>query len=147
MNSGEKIKMARVNAGYTQKKLAELSGVAEITIRQYETGKREPRISQLQKIALALDKPVEYLISTEPTSVFDVSKISAAVSKAMTAQQEKELEKENMLILSYRKLNSLGKEEANKRISELTEIKKYTETNKKKLTAIFKPSNATKDSN
>ena len=37
-------------------------GVAEITIRQYETNKREPKITQLKKIASVLNVPVSALI-------------------------------------------------------------------------------------
>ena len=55
MSIGENIKNIRMQKGLTQKQLAEKSGVAEITIRQYESDKREPKITQLQKIIIALD--------------------------------------------------------------------------------------------
>lgn len=55
MNLGECIRNARKKAGYTQKTLAQKSGLAEITIRQYETNKREPRLEQIEKIAAALE--------------------------------------------------------------------------------------------
>lgn len=54
MTIGEKIRQQRKNAGLTQKKLGELSDTSETTIKQYELGKRQPRIEQLQKIADAL---------------------------------------------------------------------------------------------
>ena len=54
MNIGNKIKDARKLAGLTQKELAKKCEVAEITIRQYETDKRQPRYEQLLKIADAL---------------------------------------------------------------------------------------------
>lgn len=66
MNTGEKIKAERIRAGYTQKKLADLSGVAEITIRQYESGKREPRNEQLIKIAQTLNVNFYDLIGYTP---------------------------------------------------------------------------------
>ena len=44
MSIGENIKNIRMQKGLTQKQLAEKSGVAEITIRQYESDKREPKI-------------------------------------------------------------------------------------------------------
>lgn len=66
MNTGEKIKAERIKAGYTQKKLADLSGVAEITIRQYESGKREPRNEQLIKIAQTLNVNFYDLIGYAP---------------------------------------------------------------------------------
>ena len=41
---GENIKQARKKRGYTQKELAELCEFATITLRQYESGKRNPKI-------------------------------------------------------------------------------------------------------
>lgn len=54
MNIGERIRTIRKAKGFTQKDLAVLSGTSEITVRQYETGKRQPRIEQLSLIADAL---------------------------------------------------------------------------------------------
>lgn len=54
MTIGDKIRNYRKLAGLTQKKLGELSGTSETTIKQYEGGKRQPRIEQLSKIADAL---------------------------------------------------------------------------------------------
>lgn len=54
MTINERIKAARKAAGMTQAQLAEKIGSATITIQQYEAGKRQPRIEQLQKIASAL---------------------------------------------------------------------------------------------
>jgi len=54
MNIGDKIRNYRKISGVTQKELGELSGTSERTIQQYEGGKRQPRIEQLQKIANAL---------------------------------------------------------------------------------------------
>lgn len=59
---GNKIKQFRKDKGLTQKELATKLGVAEITIRKYESGDREPKLDQLQKIASALDVAVEELI-------------------------------------------------------------------------------------
>ena len=62
MDIGQRIKAARKAIGLTQDQLAQKSGVATITIRQYETGKRQPRLEQLQKIADALDVSISYLL-------------------------------------------------------------------------------------
>ena len=64
MDTGAIIRSARINAGLTQEQLAKKSGVATITIRQYELGKRKPRIDQLQKIANALNVPIMELLGT-----------------------------------------------------------------------------------
>lgn len=55
MTVGERIKRARKLKGLTQKQLGELSETSEITVRQYELGKRQPRLEQLRRIASALD--------------------------------------------------------------------------------------------
>lgn len=62
MTIGECIKEQRRNYGLTQKQLAEKMGVAEITIRQYELGKRIPSLDALQKIADAIEMSVHDLI-------------------------------------------------------------------------------------
>lgn len=54
MTIGERIKQVRTEKGLTQKQLGELSKTSEGTVRQYEIGKRQPRIEQLQAIATAL---------------------------------------------------------------------------------------------
>ena len=54
MSVGDKIKAARKAAGLTQAQLADKSGVATISIHQYEAGKRHPQLKQLLSIAAAL---------------------------------------------------------------------------------------------
>ena len=63
---GKNIKEARKKAGLTQKELADASGVAKITIQQYEAGKRQPRLEQLMKIAEAMKIKVDVLIGVKP---------------------------------------------------------------------------------
>lgn len=62
MSIADNIRNARKDAGLTQKELAKRCTFAEITIRQYETGKREPRSDRLVKIADALGVTVNHLI-------------------------------------------------------------------------------------
>ena len=62
MDYGGNIKAARKAAGLTQAALAEKCGLATVTVRQYESGKREPRLEQLQRIAAALNVSVGYLL-------------------------------------------------------------------------------------
>ena len=51
---GEKIRELRKNSNLTQKDLAKLSGIAEITIRKYENNERNPKKEQIEKIAKVL---------------------------------------------------------------------------------------------
>lgn len=54
MELGQRIKIVRKNCGITQKNLSELSGIAEPTIRSYESGRLNPKRETIQKISKAL---------------------------------------------------------------------------------------------
>ena len=54
MTIGQSIQQARKKAGLTQKQLAEKSGIATITLQQYERGVREPKLDTIAKIARAM---------------------------------------------------------------------------------------------
>lgn len=61
--TGDMIKKHRTEQGLTQKKLGELCGIADSNIRKYESGRQNPKIETLQKIADALDIKISELIS------------------------------------------------------------------------------------
>ncbi|MFI3249531.1 MAG: helix-turn-helix transcriptional regulator [Eubacteriales bacterium] len=65
MRAGEKILYHRRRVGLTQKKLAELSGVSEISIRKYELGSRNPKPEQLKKLAKAMGLGENELLEIE----------------------------------------------------------------------------------
>lgn len=54
MTVGKNIKTIRKKKGITQKKLSEMTGIAEITIRKYEADAFVPKKSQIEKIASVL---------------------------------------------------------------------------------------------
>ena len=58
----------RKNAGYTQKELAEMIGVAERTVRNWENAETEIRLTPRQTMALcqALGVSLKELISLTP---------------------------------------------------------------------------------
>lgn len=62
MTIGNRIQESRKKKGMTQKELADKIGCAEITIRQYESGKRQPRLNQISQIADALNVSEYFLI-------------------------------------------------------------------------------------
>lgn len=64
---GQKIKAARMRAGFTQDKLGHEIGCKSggITIRQWESGKRTPTIEGLKKVSDALDITIDYLLPHE----------------------------------------------------------------------------------
>lgn len=65
MEISDKLKILRKSNGLTQKKLADISGVSENAIKQYESNKRIPRIEQLKLLADALGQSPNYFLSDE----------------------------------------------------------------------------------
>lgn len=69
-----RIREARERAGYSQKELAEIIGVAQNTFHGYESGKHDPKTELLSKIATACNVTVDFLLGrdTEHPSVIQV---------------------------------------------------------------------------
>jgi len=70
MTIGEKIRAVRMGREFTQKKLSEVCGVAEISIRNYENNKRQPTIEQLQKIADGLSVRMADLLEEKSNAAY-----------------------------------------------------------------------------
>lgn len=150
MSIADNIKFLRKQNNLTQKQLAEKSGLAVITIQQYEAGKYEPKKDSLYKLQKAfdcniyeiLDKPFE----TPDTSMDDFEEIEGLdnilIQKNLPPETKEKIKQqflkkptntsnqplnlfENKLLDNYRLLNEKGREEANKRVEELTEIPRY----------------------
>lgn len=62
MTTGQRIKAARKKVGVTQEDLGKKLGVSPSFVAQYETGKRNPKLETLQRIANALDVSIYELI-------------------------------------------------------------------------------------
>lgn len=58
---GKNVARLRNRKGYTQEKLAEVSGLDRMTLAFIEGGRRWPRISTLQAISKSLQVPIEEL--------------------------------------------------------------------------------------
>ena len=78
MTIGVKIKKLRKYAGLTQRSLDELSGTSETTIKQYELGKRQPRIEQIKKIAKVFDFPLDLLLDDN----FELENVALEMKRA-----------------------------------------------------------------
>lgn len=121
MSTAEKIKNSRLKRGLTQKQLSEMAHITQQSISQYESGARLPKIDSLERIASALNVPVEFLRDEKdyiPT---------------VTASQINNLAKliygdQLPLIEAYDLLNREGKKVAVARVRELTEIPRYRNT-------------------
>ena len=56
------LRILRKNKGLSMKELGEIIGVAESTVSQYETGKREPDFETLLKLGEYFNVSVDYLL-------------------------------------------------------------------------------------
>lgn len=67
----ENLKEARLKSGLSQKDLSENIGVAKSTHSLYESGKREPNVDTIKKIASALNVSADMLLGleAEPTTL------------------------------------------------------------------------------
>lgn len=65
MTTGEIIRKKRLEAGLTQKQLGERAGIAEPTIRKYESNRLNPKPATLRKLADALGVQWYSLMSDE----------------------------------------------------------------------------------
>lgn len=149
MNLGERIRQARKEAGLTQKQLAEKIGVAAITIRQYESSKREPRYETLRSIAAAVECNVNWLFSGHSVDLGQQATDHVIRFLNLSSPRDRRLalivsahvenffynhfkdvgysfdSEEKSFVQQFDKLNKKGKETALERISELTKISDY----------------------
>lgn len=91
MNTGEKIKQARINSGLSQNELGKKLNVSQAMIAQYEKGTRNPKLSTLRKIADALDVSTSDL--AEDCVLYDTTIVKNALKKLSNDLLEKNQEK------------------------------------------------------
>ncbi|SHK39530.1 Transcriptional regulator, contains XRE-family HTH domain [Hathewaya proteolytica DSM 3090] len=110
MNVGERIKSLRISKGLTQDELANKIGVKKAAVYKYESGIIENiKRSTIQEMAKIFEVSPCYLLGWEDDS-----------SQLFKLEYE-----EKALLENFRKLNNFGKNEAKKRVEELTYINKY----------------------
>lgn len=63
MKINERIKSLREGFSLSQKKFAEMCGLASASISFYESGKREPTITALSKMSKVFKVPIDYIIN------------------------------------------------------------------------------------
>ena len=154
MTIGKKIKAFRKERKLTQAKLSELTGIAEITIRQYEAGKYKPKTEQLIKLSAALGVSVhdlapdiyeKYTFNKQELELIDAlnhflqrdvsEKDLNVLSTFMNSQEFKELEHTNKgfqtlrirkrLDTFYAQLNLNGQIKAMTYVEDLAKIPEY----------------------
>ena len=121
--TGDMIRKYRTEKGLTQKKLGELCGIADSNIRKYESGNQNPKIETLQKIADALDIPVNRLLAGK---IISRDELKEKLSEYGLTHLVPDTEEERTVLENCKKLNETGKKEAAKRVEELTHKEKYT---------------------
>ena len=55
------LEAVRVNAGYNQKEWAEMFGISNSTVVNWEKGKTEPTLSQLRKMSELSGIPMDFI--------------------------------------------------------------------------------------
>ena len=58
----ERLKKARIDAGYTQSQIQEITGISRSSISKFETGAQEPNIEQLGTLAQFYNKSLNWLL-------------------------------------------------------------------------------------
>lgn len=108
------IRQKREELKLTYEELGNMVGVGKSTVRKWETGMIENmRRDNIIALAKALN------ISPALIMGWDIPQENEKIKEVNLSKEE------TKLLYNFNKLNALGKNEANKRISELTEINKY----------------------
>ena len=126
MNIGENIRRIRMEKHMTQKELGEkLGGISQQQIGQWETGKANPKIDTIQKIADALNVSVIDFIE----NIYQIRKGPHGIGPILSNATLKVSKMDEVFLMNfYRQLNDAGKTEAYKRVGELTLIETYKTT-------------------
>lgn len=93
MPFNERLKEARIAAGYTQEQAADKIGIAKSTLAGYETGSREPSIPTVEKIMQVLSVDANFLYQDGMDNTF---------ASSFSIQEQDHIKK-------YRSLDSLDK--------------------------------------
>lgn len=90
----ENMRKLRREKGISAKQLADMVGVSEVSITQYENGKRSPKKATLLKIADALGTSVEYLNGKKEIPVqIDMDRVDLALLSEMVDLTPSECQK------------------------------------------------------
>lgn len=153
MSIGKNIKNARKKAGLTQKELAEKMGSTQQNLAQYESGKRNPKLETLNKIAEALKIPVSLLTdsldSYEKGEILKLDLIELIKNlnleiNDITSEQTLEdaviqsAEKKRHYIRLYDQLTVFGQDKAIEQVELLTKIPEYQKKSPQEHTPILK---------
>ena len=123
MTIGERIYYCRIENKMTQKQLAEKAGMADSAIRKYESGRVTPKFDTLNRIAAALDVPWTTLYPDGETLPGTEKPAPEQTAEPLDTPQSRMLSEQ--LLQDRAALNAKGREEAAKRVHELTFLPEY----------------------
>lgn len=142
MTVGERIKKIRLEKGLTQKQLAEKCGIDSANLRKYESGRQNPKIETVEKIANALGVNPMLLVYGEELSqtLKSINEVEEAINrnKRIFAREPNDEDMQYIInsnnrtklkqdtIAKYDSLNTLGQKTANKLITALADDEEYT---------------------
>lgn len=96
---GNKIKILRKVRGLTQQQLAEKLDVGRATVSNYEIGRRQPRLNELERIATVLGVGLDYFGVTQSEITDLIARAKLLFNDAnITAEQKEQAYKEIMKI-------------------------------------------------
>lgn len=72
---GQRIRDLRQSRGLSQKALAEMAKLAQATVAHIETGRKDPSVDTLHKMAKALDVHIATLFVDSDLHVFDLPRL------------------------------------------------------------------------
>lgn len=104
MDIGRRLKIARSAIGYTLEKVERETRIAKSALSNFETGQREPKFSQLSKLAEVYKRAVEFFLTDEPP----IENVMLWRDPPGTEEQMKETEAEfHQLCEQYHRLEVL----------------------------------------
>lgn len=116
------IKAARESAGFSQKELAKIIGVAPSTFNGYESGNHDPKSELLSKIADACNVTVDFLLGRNCTD------------KSASGQDPLETNPlRSTLLYNFDQLNQEGRERLVETSDDMVSSGKYIKSNPDKL--------------
>ena len=122
----ERIKEGLQLRDMKQTDLVNLTGITKGALSSYISGAYEPKQRNIYKIAKALDVNEAWLMG------YDVP-MEREISDNINSN-----DKDNILLNNFNKLNEDGKDEAIKRVQELTELSKYKKEKDNKIVELPK---------
>ncbi len=125
MTIGERINKIRTQKGMTLEELGNKVGVGKSTVRKWEIGTIcNIKADKIEKLSEALDVSPLTLMGLDEKNKFDNMRTSI-ISNEYRYLSDTAKDAYTEILACFKFLNDEGANEALKRVSELTEIKKY----------------------